>query len=111
MVDAFANTSVVAPAQASILAHLGRPIPAAMRGAAIHADGALDVPALAALRARLLVVANLACPVSIAVDDRCLYWVNEGTCASWWSGAQSGTGSLARVDKPTPATEDGGSNP
>jgi hypothetical protein len=40
----------------TILRHLDRPIPAALRGKPLHADGALDGPSLRALMARLHVV-------------------------------------------------------
>ena len=40
----------------TILAHLGRPVPADMRGRPVRADGAFDGPALRALKARLVVI-------------------------------------------------------
>ncbi len=47
----------------SILEHLGRRVPATMRGTAIRTDGALDAPALRALHERLLVVAGRRLPL------------------------------------------------
>jgi hypothetical protein len=45
---------------------------------------------------------NLACPVGLVADGRCLYWVNAGTCSSDYDSykAEAGTGSVMSMERP-----------
>jgi hypothetical protein len=44
---------------------------------------------------------NLLCPTQVAVDDACVYWIEEGACDyPTDSRVDAGTGRVMRIDKP-----------
>jgi len=71
----------------SILDQLGRPVPSAMRGAAIHTDRSVDAASLRALRERLLVVAGRRMPT--------LLWLAIVSASLMLLGAAVGRGRAA----------------